>query len=115
MVDMAQFSMLRLPKHVAVPDGALNSTGVQADHNELILRSCKTETFASQMEILHEEAATVELGPDAAEFTYLPARTYAASSYTTYLLTPRPQPTPAYLIRGSLCSTPPLVPSFALF
>ena len=57
MFDMHLFSTLRLPAHVTVPDGALNSTGVQTDHNELLLRSRRTETFASQMVPLHEEAA----------------------------------------------------------
>ena len=49
MLDMHLFSTLRLPAHVTVPDGALNHTGVQIDHYELLLRSRKTETFASQM------------------------------------------------------------------
>ena len=60
MVDMHLFSTLRLPVHVSVPGGALNHTGVQNDHNELLLRSRKTETFASQLASLREEAATVE-------------------------------------------------------
>ena len=49
MLDMHLFSTLRLPAHVTVPGGVLNSAGVQIDHNELLLRSRKTETFASQM------------------------------------------------------------------
>ena len=60
MLDMHLFSTLRLPAHVTVPDGALNHTGVQIDHYELLLRSRKTETFASQMVPLREEAATVQ-------------------------------------------------------
>ena len=57
MLDMHLFSTLRLPAHVTVPGGVLNSAGVQIDHNELLLRSRKTETFASQMVPLREEAA----------------------------------------------------------
>jgi hypothetical protein len=52
MVDMDLFSTLRLPAHVSVPGRwrrAQPYTGVQIDHNELLLRSRKTETFASQM------------------------------------------------------------------
>ena len=80
MLDMHLFSTLRLPAHVTVPDGALNSTGVQTDHNELLLRSRRTETFASQMVPLHEEAATVQFELESRKFTYLPpgARTTPA-------------------------------------
>jgi len=53
MVDMDLFSTLRLPAHVSVPGRWRRAqepyTGVQIDHNELLLRSRKTETFASQM------------------------------------------------------------------
>ena len=59
-MDMHLFTALRLPAHVTPPVGALNSTGVQSKHNELVLRSRMTQTLASQMASLREDAATVQ-------------------------------------------------------
>ena len=49
MLVEAEAVALRLPSWVNVPAGALNTTGVISNRNELVLRSRGTEPLAAQV------------------------------------------------------------------
>ena len=85
-LDTNLFSVLRLPQRV--PDGALNSTGVQSGSNELLLRSRRTEPLASQVAAQRNDADTVQ---------------FELERICTYL----PPPARARLVRWNLLTYPP--------
>ena len=60
MLAEAEAVALRLPSWVNVPAGALNTTGVISNRNELVLRSRGTEPLAVQLARLRETVAVVD-------------------------------------------------------
>ena len=59
MLAEAEAVALRLPSWVNVPAGALNTTGVISNRNELVLRSRGTEPLAAQVATLRETALCI--------------------------------------------------------
>ena len=60
MLVEAEAVALRLSSWVNVPAGALNTTGVISNRNELVLRSRGTEPLAVQLARLRETVAVVD-------------------------------------------------------